>query len=766
MPNLVSSADLDYMLNQNDAQTEMMIAGMMSLISDTDAKTDAMEKQPWYKRVIFTVFGKNKATKEEIKRNYDKLSAYTAEALSKLYERNKVSERIIVNLGAQINGVYASHLMLQQSHNELKQMLGAFVTKLNAKIESIDKFNMLFQEITLGEYGNEFSPVHIYRIMSQFDLHILKDERKLSNIKKVMQKECLFPTEPVQIGNYLNYIADMEDEHLGVVYLEVQGHLSSKVGQLTVGVIQNWNYLPRTDKALSSKGKVIQNVLVAYDIDSSAEISFEDVYDEMIENKQARPLALPVQVESESTEELLEQGKEYLNTEDYEKAFDCYLKAAEQGHAEAQCELGWFYFGYYDCKRSGVCEDKGKAVFWFKKAAEQDDARAQWALGDRYYYGEGVQEDDEMAVFWFRKAAEQGNHGGQRRLGVCYFWGQGVEQNYETAVHWFKEAAEQGNSKAQRWLGHCYYYGEGVQEDDEMAVFWFRKAAEQGNSEGQSELGECYYRGDGVEQNYETAVHWFKEAAEQGNSKAQWWLGLCYENGNGVVENKETAVLWYTKSAENDDAKGQCELGRCYYFGIGITEDNEEAVLWFEKSAEQGSSRAQYFLAGCYYRGHGLKVDKQKALDLYSEAAAQGDEDAIVALKEFFNGDDATKNETVADLTETQQAKCHGIIHTASAAAGAAAAGLAQIPLSDTAVITPIQITMIVSLGSVFDISLAESAAKSLIAGLGASYAGRAVSQVLFGWIPGLGNMLNATTAAGITEALGWAAVEHFKEQR
>ncbi|MEA5093197.1 hypothetical protein SDC9_22251 [bioreactor metagenome] len=109
-----------------------------------------------------------------------------------------------------------------------------------------------------------------------------------------------------------------------------------------------------------------------------------------------------------------------------------------------------------------------------------------------------------------------------------------------------------------------------------------------------------------------------------------------------------------------------------------------------------------------------------------------------------------------------QNDMCRGIIHSASVAAGAAAAGLAQIPLSDTAVITPIQITMVISLSQVFDVRLGEGAAKSLVTGFSASICGRAISQLLLGWIPGVGNFLNSATAAALTETIGWAAAEHF----
>lgn len=106
---------------------------------------------------------------------------------------------------------------------------------------------------------------------------------------------------------------------------------------------------------------------------------------------------------------------------------------------------------------------------------------------------------------------------------------------------------------------------------------------------------------------------------------------------------------------------------------------------------------------------------------------------------------------------------CHGIIHAAAAGAGAAGAGLAQFAGSDNAVIVPIQITMITSIGSqVFGLDITEAAAKSIIASAGATIAGRATSQFLVGWIPGIGNVINTATAAGITELIGWIAVDNF----
>ena len=106
--------------------------------------------------------------------------------------------------------------------------------------------------------------------------------------------------------------------------------------------------------------------------------------------------------------------------------------------------------------------------------------------------------------------------------------------------------------------------------------------------------------------------------------------------------------------------------------------------------------------------------------------------------------------------------KCHAIIHAAAASTGAVGTGLAQIPMADNAVITPIQITMIISLGKVFGLRITEGVANGVIASCGATIAGRGITQVLWGWIPGLGNAINTATAAGLTEAIGWVAAKQF----
>ena len=53
---------------------------------------------------------------------------------------------------------------------------------------------------------------------------------------------------------------------------------------------------------------------------------------------------------------------------------------------------------------------------WYRKAAEQGHAGAQNNLGVMYNNGQGVQQDYESAAYWWGKAAKQGNVKAQKEL--------------------------------------------------------------------------------------------------------------------------------------------------------------------------------------------------------------------------------------------------------------------------------------------------------------------------------------------------------------
>ena len=100
-----------------------------------------------------------------------------------------------------------------------------------------------------------------------------------------------------------------------------------------------------------------------------------------------------------------------------------------------------------------------------------------------------------------------------------------------------------------------------------------------------------------------------------------------------------------------------------------------------------------------------------------------------------------------------------------AAAAAGVGAGLAQIPGSDSAIIVTLQIAMIQKIGRTFKLKVSESSAETIIGTSLATMAGRGLSQFLAGWIPIAGNIINAGTAALITELLGWMIASEFSGQ-
>jgi TPR repeat protein len=49
----------------------------------------------------------------------------------------------------------------------------------------------------------------------------------------------------------------------------------------------------------------------------------------------------------------------------------------------------------------GVPQDYAEAVRWYRKAADQGYAKAQYNLGNMYWYGRGVPQDSAQAERWY-----------------------------------------------------------------------------------------------------------------------------------------------------------------------------------------------------------------------------------------------------------------------------------------------------------------------------------------------------------------------------
>ena len=160
--------------------------------------------------------------------------------------------------------------------------------------------------------------------------------------------------------------------------------------------------------------------------------------------------------------------------------------ARGSGDAAAQRLLAQMYYHGND-----VRQDMTEAARFNQKAADQGDAMAQCNLGHMTECGEGgLKKDDEAAAQLYRRAADQGYARAQCNLGACYYKGEGVPQDHAMAVRLFRKAADQGDVLAQNNIGGCYADGDGVLQDLIAAVHWLRLAVKQNYEDARKLLSE------------------------------------------------------------------------------------------------------------------------------------------------------------------------------------------------------------------------------------------------------------------------------------
>jgi eukaryotic-like serine/threonine-protein kinase len=133
---------------------------------------------------------------------------------------------------------------------------------------------------------------------------------------------------------------------------------------------------------------------------------------------------------------------------DVPRAVKFYRSAASHDYPDAENVLGSLYAVGAD----GVPQDNDEAVVWFQKAANQGLAKAQKNLGDMYFFGRGQDRDYKQAMVWFSKAADQNFADAQFRLGYMNEKGLGVDANAQTAEDFYQKAVRNGNVEAQRAL--------------------------------------------------------------------------------------------------------------------------------------------------------------------------------------------------------------------------------------------------------------------------------------------------------------------------
>lgn len=152
------------------------------------------------------------------------------------------------------------------------------------------------------------------------------------------------------------------------------------------------------------------------------------------------------------------------------------LKAAGQGKPEAEHRLGLL-------AASETPPDWTEAVERFRKAAEQGYADSQYNLGVLYAEGKGVEQNKIKAGEWFAKAAIKGHPDAALDYGIMVFRGDGVKKDEKVGAEWLLVSAKRGNPVAQNRVARLYATGRVFPLDPAEAMKWHILARQGGRSD-------------------------------------------------------------------------------------------------------------------------------------------------------------------------------------------------------------------------------------------------------------------------------------------
>lgn len=183
-------------------------------------------------------------------------------------------------------------------------------------------------------------------------------------------------------------------------------------------------------------------------------------------------------------------------------------RKAEQGDRDAQYKLGEIYTLEAEnevdldtddqlllYKLKSARNEKLKQAFqWYLKAAKQGHARAQYQVGDLLRVGISTWDNTEDYFSWNLKAAQQGVAEAQEAVGHLYsdgysYQNRNLPPNPSESFKWYLKAAQQGRELAQLRVGQAFEHGRGVPEDNKEAAKWYAKAADRGYISAQHSLG-------------------------------------------------------------------------------------------------------------------------------------------------------------------------------------------------------------------------------------------------------------------------------------
>ncbi|MHB1948018.1 MAG: tetratricopeptide repeat protein [Gammaproteobacteria bacterium] len=234
-----------------------------------------------------------------------------------------------------------------------------------------------------------------------------------------------------------------------------------------------------------------------------------------------------------------------------------------------------------------------KALECYNRAAGIGSADAIYMLAECFANGQGVDTNHKQAMELYHQAAIAGSRFALYRLGLYYMQGfLDVPPNPEKAVEYYKKAAEYGLPRAKLKLAECLQDGIGVKKDEKAAFELMREAAIANVPEAQYIFGTMLENGPREVRDVRLAAKAYFEAAANGWTPAYIKAAKLIESGFLEGKDKQTAIELYKCAAAAGDLEANYKLGLLYALGEDVPKDPVLSEKHFLFAAERGHPAA------------------------------------------------------------------------------------------------------------------------------------------------------------------------------
>ncbi|KAL5249401.1 hypothetical protein ACHWQZ_G018301 [Mnemiopsis leidyi] len=273
-------------------------------------------------------------------------------------------------------------------------------------------------------------------------------------------------------------------------------------------------------------------------------------------------------------------GKISMQLKEYDVALKYYKLATKD--PMGQWGMGTLYYNGW-----GVDQDYSQALTYFTLASQQGHTEAELQLGLMHLSGVGVKKDYGIALKHFNVASKSGHVLAFYNLGMMHAMGIGVMRNCQTAAELLKNVAERGAWGNELMEAHALYH----KGFTDSALIKYLILAEQGYEVAQANVAFILDKDEtdfisNLKSRYKRAFVNWKRAAAQGFGGARLKLGDYYYYGQGTDADPVEAAEQYQIASDVDhNPQAMFNLGYMHELGIGRAQDMHLAKRYYDMAA-------------------------------------------------------------------------------------------------------------------------------------------------------------------------------------